>query len=231
MDWSLQELFFCVSFQRYDVSSIISLRGNLGCSSIVPYFLAIAFSNNDWWAFSMQYNFNSFACASLSLLLLQVVMKRLFNLFKNNFFCFQICFNVNCLFMLYSVYHCSWFLKVVFGIKYCSGSLIAILVQDMSFWPAEAGRHLNFWRCIQVLHLVLKRCSDISEGLCIRFSYVHCFGDHSCITDWTNVFPSVGNVWGWSSLVFRFYGNGKFCNWFPKLTWPRMDSIGVFLLE
>ena len=79
----------CVSFQRYDVFLIFNLRGIKVYYSNVPYFLAIEFSNNDWWALSMQYNFTSIACASLSQLYLQVVMKRLSICFWKPFILFS----------------------------------------------------------------------------------------------------------------------------------------------
>ena len=71
------------------------------------------FSNIDWRDFSMQYNFTLFACASLSLLFLQVVMKRLSIYFWKPIFLFSDFFNVNCLLMVYPVYHCSCFLNLL----------------------------------------------------------------------------------------------------------------------
>ena len=94
--------------------------------------------------------------------------------YENNLFCFQIFFNVNCLLMVYYVYHCSCFLKVVIEVKNCSCSLVGILVTNLCLWPAEGGKHLNFWRCIQNLRLVLKG-SDINEGRCKHFSFCWLF--------------------------------------------------------
>ena len=34
----------------------------------------------------------------------------------------------------------------------------------MCFWPAKTRKSLNFLRCIYVIELVLKYCSDINEG-------------------------------------------------------------------
>ena len=93
---------------------------------------------------------------------------------ENHLSCFEIFFNVNCLLMVYSVYHFSCFLKVVIGVKYCSCSLVAKLVTDLCLWLAEAGRRMNFWRCIQNLHLVLRR-SDINEGRCIQLTFCSLF--------------------------------------------------------
>ena len=39
---------------------------------------------------------------------------------------------------------------------------------EMFFWPAKTRKNLNFGRCIQVLDLVLKCCSDINEGIWIQ---------------------------------------------------------------
>ena len=151
------------------------MSGFLIFSLNVPCFLAIGFSNINWWEFLMQNNFNSFACTSLRLLFLQVVMKRLFFHFWKPFVLFSFFFNVNCLLMVYSVYHCCCFLKVIVGVKYWSCSLVAILVTDLCLWLVESGKHLSFWRCVQILHLVLKRCSDISERRCKHFSFCSLF--------------------------------------------------------
>ena len=35
---------------------------------------------------------------------------------------------------------------------------------EMCFWPAKTRKSLNFLRCIYVIELVLKYCSDINEG-------------------------------------------------------------------
>ena len=35
---------------------------------------------------------------------------------------------------------------------------------EMCFWPAKTRKSLNFLRCIYVIDLVLKNCSDINEG-------------------------------------------------------------------
>ena len=79
-------------FWRYDTFLIKNMGGFLIFSLNVPCFLAIGFSNIDWWYSSMQNNFTSFACTSLSLLFLQVVMKRLFFYFWKPFILFSIFF-------------------------------------------------------------------------------------------------------------------------------------------
>ena len=94
--------------------------------------------------------------------------------YENYLFCFQIFFNVNCLLMVCYVYHCSCFLKVVIEVKNCSCSLVGILVKNLCLWPAECGKHLNFWRCIQNLRLVL-RGSDTNEGRCKHFCFCWLF--------------------------------------------------------
>ena len=93
---------------------------------------------------------------------------------ENHLSCFEIFFKVHCLLMVCYVYHCSCFLKVVIEVKNCSCSLVGILVTTLCLWLAEAGRHLNFWRCIQNLHLVLRR-SDINEGRCIQLTFCSLF--------------------------------------------------------
>ena len=36
------------------------------------------------------------------------------------------------------------------------------------FWPAETRKNLNFLSCIYDIHLLLKNCSDINEGIVIQ---------------------------------------------------------------
>ena len=50
---------------------------------------------------------------------------------------------------------------------------MSLLVSETYFWPAETGKNLNIFRCVQVLKLVLKLFSDKRKNLdTLLFSYI-----------------------------------------------------------
>ena len=133
----------------------------------------------------MQSYFHSLFCASSSLCLFQLAMKKfLDNFWKPNFPFSCIFFSVNCLLMFYSVCRGSWFLDVNDRPQFCNCSLVALLVLEMRFWFAKSRSKLNFLRCMQVLNVVLKYCSHINGENSINFSFFHCFYEYTCTLIW-----------------------------------------------
>ena len=54
---------------------------------------------------------------------------------------------------------------------------------EKCIWPPQIGKKLNFLRFIQVFDLVLKCCSDTSEGTWIKVPFyflLFCVGGYSC---------------------------------------------------
>ena len=95
-----------------------------------------------------------------------------------------------------------------------------------SFRLTEARENLIFLRCIHVLQLMLKFCSDIYEGNEIQVPVYFIFvGDYSCFVYW-NEFSSVGQFLGWRFLVLPLYWNDP--NWLARLIWLQMDWFWTF---
>ena len=70
--------------------------------------------------------------------------------------------------MFYFVYCINCVLNDANGVCYCTCTLVAPLVPEICFWPANTRNDSNFMRCIHVFDLVLKFCSDLYEGIGIQ---------------------------------------------------------------
>ena len=92
---------------------------------------------------------------------------------------------------------------------------MALLLPELCFLCAKTRENLNLFRWLQVLDMVLKGSSDINEGKGKTSHCPHCVGKYSCISNWNELFSSVGQVLGGSFFVMHFDGNVYF--WIPKL--------------
>ena len=119
------------------------------------HFLAIAFSNNDFSALALPWNFTSLyiLCFRIFPSSIPACSKEKIVWFfpEKSKSVFQVSFFVNSLMMFYTL-HCE---KIVLNdineVWYSTFSLMALLVPELNFLAAETMKYLNFFRCIQVV--------------------------------------------------------------------------------
>ena len=92
------------------------------------------------------------------------------------------------------------------------------------FWPAETRKNLNFLSCIYDIHLLLKNCSDINEGIVIQLPvYYVVLLKRVASFGGMGVFISEANFWAeifsYCSVMKRLFLESK----------TDLTTIGVFL--
>ena len=131
---------------------------------VCPFFSVKELPNINWWFSSLQSNFTSYVRVSSSFSVVASMDEITFNSPENHIDRFPNFFYVNCLWMFYYVYCNSCFFKNNNRAFHCNCSSMASCCRKFFLWLAETRKSLNTLRCINVLDLVLKICSDIIEG-------------------------------------------------------------------
>ena len=200
---NMQQLLHC-----YVTLTILNLFGVL-FDGYFGLFFRCAINFSDIWfrykyysALSKQSNFTFHPFASFSLIFLHVVMKKLFVYLWKPALLFSI-------FLLLTVFWCSFPITAIVSFW----MIILDSIFSTAFWRicwflacVETGLYLKFSRCILVLDLVLKYCSDIKK-MWINFSFTsvgwwrqfHHYSDR--------IFSFVCHVLIWGFLERHFYGN------------------------
>ena len=136
----------------------------------------------------------------------------------------------HCLLLFYFIYCNICVLNNVNGACWWTFLLVALRVPEMCFWLRRTMIKMNFLRCVHVLDLVLKLCSDINKGL-----GVHIFFCCIVLVDLVALFIGMSffhpcvRFFSWNFLVLQCYGN--VCTWLSKKIWPRQGKIWSFLLD
>ena len=104
---------------------------------------------------------------------------------------------------------------------------MALRVPEMCFWPAKTRKNLELFE----MHTCLWPGAQIWfrhkwRKLVTASLLLYCIDLYSCLRYWNGFFSALFQVLDWSFLVLHFDGN--FCNWIPKVIWPRMDWFWIF---
>ena len=124
---------------------------------------------------STQYKFISYFFASCDPFFSQVVMEVFLTNCENKLFRLKAFLLVTVFFMFHSVYCSSWFFSDNKGPYYFACSLGALILPEIVFWRAKVRENLNFWRCFQIINLVLKCCLDKTRRKWIHFNIFSLF--------------------------------------------------------
>ena len=105
---------------------------------------------------------------------------------------------------------------------------MALREPEMYSWPAKTRKNLEIFQ--------MHTCHWPGAQIWFRHKWrklhtasllLPCIDGYSCIRYWNEFFSAEFQVLDWIFLVLQFDGNS--CNWIPKVIWPRMDWLWVFL--